>query len=106
MHPRTQTGADGENAHLLTREARMRPVPGDLLILKDAKTGAILRDGQILDVRGDDPMPSYIVRWSDSGNVEMYVADESAFVHHFERAGIDEFSLATGFASAPPGGSG
>lgn len=83
----------------------MRPVPGDLLILKDVKTGARLRDGQVLDVRGDDPMPSYIVRWSDTGNVELYFADERAFIHHVEHAGIDEFSLATGFASAPPEGS-
>jgi hypothetical protein len=83
----------------------MRPVPGDLLILKDVKTGVPLRDGLVLDVRGDDPTPSYIVRWSDTGNVEMYLADESAFIHHVERAGIDEFSLATGFSSAPPEGS-
>jgi len=79
----------------------MRPVPGDLLILKDVKTGEPLRDGRVLDVRGDEPMPNYIVRWSDTGNVEMYFADESAFIHHVERAGVHEFSLATGFASVP-----
>jgi hypothetical protein len=78
----------------------MRPVSGDLLILKDVKTGESLRDGQVLDVRGDEPMPNYIIRWSDTGNVELYLADEGAFIHHVERAGVDEFSLATGFASS------
>lgn len=81
----------------------MRPISGDLLILKDAATGALVRDGQILDVRGDDPTPIYLIQWSDTGNVEMYLADEGAFVHHFVRGGVEEFSLATGFASAPPG---
>ena len=82
----------------------MRPISGDLLILKDVTTGASVRDGQVLDVRGDDPAPIYLVRWSDTGNVEMYIADESAYVRHFERAGVEEFSLATGFASVPPEG--
>ena len=80
----------------------MRPMPGDLLILKDTQSGARLRDGRVIDVRGDDPAPIYVVQWSDSGDVEMYIADESAFIHHFERAGVDEFSLATGFSSTPP----
>jgi hypothetical protein len=77
----------------------MRPVSGDLLILRDAETGVTVRDGRILDVRGDEPMPSYVIQWSDTGDVEMYLADERAFVHHFERTGPVEFSLATGFAS-------
>jgi hypothetical protein len=81
----------------------MRPVTGDQLLLKDAKTGITMRDGQILDIRGDDATPSYIVRWSDTGDVEMYLADESAFIHHFKGAGVDEFSLATGFATSPTG---
>ncbi len=80
----------------------MRPISGDVLILKDPATGALVRDGLILDVRGDDRTPIYLIRCSDTGNVEMYIADESAFVHHFERAGVEEFSLATGFASEPP----
>ena len=82
----------------------MRPISGDLVILKDATTGAPVRDGQVLDVRGDDARPVYLVRWSDTGNVEMYIADESAVVHHFESALVEEFSLATGLASAPPEG--
>jgi Domain of unknown function (DUF1918) len=80
----------------------MQPIPGDLLILKDVETGARVRDGQVVDIRGDDPTPIYLIRWSDTGNVEMYIADESAFIHHFERQGVDEFSLATGFASTLP----
>ena len=80
----------------------MRPIPGDLLIIKDAETGTTVRDGQVLDIRGDDPTPVYVVQWSDTGNVEMYIADECAYVRHFEREGVDEFSLATGFATAPP----
>ena len=80
----------------------MRPVSGDLLILKDVETGATVREGRILDVRGDEPEPSYIIQWSDTGDVEMYIADERAFVHHFERDDVVEFSLATGFESTQP----
>ena len=79
----------------------MRAVTGDLLLLKDLKTGALVRDGRILDVRGDELSPSYLVRWSDTGDVELYIADESSYIHHFESGGSEEFSLATGFATAP-----
>ncbi len=83
----------------------MRPVTGDLLLLKDVDTGLTVRGGQVLDTRGDEARPVYVVRWSDTGEVEMYIADETAYIHHVERAGVDEFSLATGFGSTPPEGS-
>ena len=80
----------------------MRAVTGDLPVLKNVETGAPVRDGRVLDVRGDERSPIYLVRWSDTGDVELYLADECSDIHHFEGGGSEEFSLATGFTTEPP----
>jgi hypothetical protein len=38
---------------------------GDRLVVEGAKVDAPRREGEVLEVRGDDGSPPYVVRWSD-----------------------------------------
>ena len=43
----------------------MRAKPGDRIILAAPTIDGPLRDGEVVEVRGDDGEPPYLVRWSD-----------------------------------------
>lgn len=43
----------------------MRAQPGDRIVLAGGHVGEMVRDGEIIDVRGPDGAPPYMVRWSD-----------------------------------------
>lgn len=43
----------------------MRAQPGDHLVLAGGHVGEVVRDGEVLEVRGADGGPPYLVRWSD-----------------------------------------
>jgi hypothetical protein len=43
----------------------MRAKPGDRIILAAPITDGPLRDGEVLEARGDDGAPPYLIRWSD-----------------------------------------
>jgi hypothetical protein len=42
------------------------------------------RDGEILEVRGAEGAPPYLVRWSDTGHEGLYVPGPDAVIHHAE----------------------
>lgn len=42
--------------------------PGDRLVVHTRNEGHHPRDGEILEVRGPDGQPPYLVRWSDDGH--------------------------------------
>ena len=65
----------------------MRAQVGDRITLAAERVGQLTRDGTILEVRGDDGAPPYVVRWSDGrtgfvapgpGSVLRLVHDEDA----------------------------
>jgi len=39
------------------------------------------RDGEILEVRGPDGAPPYLVRWSDSGHEGLFFPGPDAVIH-------------------------
>ena len=42
------------------------------------------RDGEILEVRGAEGAPPYLVRWSDTGHEGLYFPGPDAVIHHSE----------------------
>jgi hypothetical protein len=43
----------------------MRATVGDRLVVESNKVDSPRREGEIVEVRGDDGGPPYLVRWSD-----------------------------------------
>ena len=46
----------------------MHAKPGDRIIIKGHHIGEPDRDGEVLEARGPDGGPPYLVRWGDSGH--------------------------------------
>jgi hypothetical protein len=44
------------------------------------------RDCEVLEVRGADGAPPYVVRWGDTGHQALLFPGSDAFVQHFEHA--------------------
>lgn len=64
----------------------MRASPGDRIIVESSQVGGLRKDGEILEVRGRDGGPPYLVRWSDSGHESLVFPGPDARVHHFEHS--------------------
>lgn len=60
--------------------------PGDRLVVRSSHVGAVARDGEIVEVRGPDGAPPYVVRWSDNDHQTLYFPGPDAYVQHFEHA--------------------
>jgi hypothetical protein len=56
---------------------------GDRLIVHDLHPSRAVRDGEILEVRGSDGSPPYLVRWSENGGAALVFAGPDAAVEHF-----------------------
>jgi hypothetical protein len=50
----------------------MKARPGDRIILAAATVDGAVRDGEVLETRGDDGAPPYLVRWSDGHEGLLY----------------------------------
>lgn len=46
----------------------MRATVGDRLVVTGHRVGEPDRDGEILEMHGEDGSPPYLVRWSDDGH--------------------------------------
>jgi hypothetical protein len=67
----------------------MRAKPGDRIILAAPVTDGPLRDGEVLEARGDDGAPPYLIRWSDGHEGLLYPGPGSVLritPHDVERA--------------------
>jgi hypothetical protein len=62
----------------------VRVQPGDRLVIRGHHVGESLRDGEILEVLGEDGGPPFLVRWTDDGHVSRVYPGSDAFVEHFE----------------------
>ena len=56
---------------------------GDRIVIKGHHIGEAQRDGEILEVRGVDQGPPYVVRWDD-GHEGLFFPGPDAYVQHFE----------------------
>lgn len=62
----------------------MKAAVGDRIIIKGHHIGEHERDGEILEVRGSDGEPPYVVRWDDDGHEGLFFPGPDASVEHFE----------------------
>lgn len=59
---------------------------GDRIMIKGHRVGEPERDGEILEVRGADGGPPYLVRWADSGHEALFFPGSDAALEHYEHA--------------------
>jgi hypothetical protein len=65
----------------------LKATPGDRLVIHAHHTGEPERDGEILEVLGEDGGPPYLVRWEDDGRVSRLYPGSDAYIQHFEHEG-------------------
>jgi hypothetical protein len=58
---------------------------GDRIVIKGHHVGEADRDCEVLEVRGRDGGPPYLVRWGDSGHEGLFFPGPDATVEHFEQ---------------------
>jgi hypothetical protein len=59
---------------------------GDRLVIKGHVVGEPDRDGEIIEVQGEDGGPPYLVRWGDDGHEGLLFPGSDARVEHFEHS--------------------
>ena len=64
----------------------MKANVGDKIVIKGHYVGEHDRDCVILDVRGKDGAPPYLVRWEDSDHETLFFPGSDAVVTHYEHA--------------------
>ena len=64
----------------------MHATVGDRLIVHGTHVDDVTRDGEIIEVRGKNGEPPYVVRWSDTGHEAFVFPGPDAVVHHYEHA--------------------
>ncbi|MGV3760183.1 MAG: DUF1918 domain-containing protein [Actinomycetota bacterium] len=57
---------------------------GDRIVIVGHKVGEHERDGEILEVRGEDGGPPFLVRWSDDGHEGLFFPGSDARIVHYE----------------------
>jgi len=62
----------------------MQASVGDRIVIRGHHIGEPDRDGEVLEVHGDDGGPPYRVRWEDSGNEALFFPGSDASVQHFD----------------------
>ena len=62
----------------------MHATEGDRLVVRSAHVDQAVRTGEILEVRGKDGAPPYLVRWSDGGHESLTFPGPDAYVEHVE----------------------
>ena len=59
----------------------MQAAVGDRLVVESSKVGSPRREGEIIEVRGQDGGPPYIVRWSDGHEGLSYPGPDAHVTH-------------------------
>jgi hypothetical protein len=55
---------------------------GERIVVRSRHQGEPDRDGEVLEVRGADGAPPYLVRWSQDGHTGLFFPGTDAFVVH------------------------
>jgi len=58
----------------------MRAQKGDRLVIRGHHVGDVDRDGEILEVQGEDGGPPYLVRWSDEEHAGLIFPGNDAVI--------------------------
>jgi hypothetical protein len=68
----------------MLKEETMQANVGDRIVIHGHRSGEPDRDGEVLEVRGADGTPPYLVRWGDSGHEAIFFPGSDATVQHFQ----------------------
>jgi hypothetical protein len=61
----------------------MRATAGDWIVVQSLHTGEVEREGQIVEVHGEDGAPPYVVRWTDDDHESlMFPGPDAHIVQH------------------------
>jgi hypothetical protein len=60
----------------------MQAKVGDRLVVKSRHVGEQARDGEIIEVHGEEGGPPYLVRWSDDGHEGLFFPGPDTIVEH------------------------
>ena len=63
----------------------MKAKVGDKIVVKGQRVGEPDRDAEVLEVRGADGGPPYLVRWSHDGHEGLFFPGSDASVVHYGR---------------------
>ena len=58
----------------------MRAAVGDRIVVRSTHVGEMPRDGEIVEVRGRDGQPPYVVRWSGDGHQALFFPGPDALI--------------------------
>ena len=64
----------------------MRATVGDRIVISGHRVGEPTRDCEVLEVRGADGAPPFVVRWGDNGHESLFFPGSDAAVEHYEHA--------------------
>ena len=83
-HPAQQpaTRSEGAGTPETKPKGRFKAEPGDRLVIHGHYQGQPERDAEIVEVRGPDGDPPFLVRWEDSGHETLIYPGSDVFVEH------------------------
>ena len=61
----------------------MKAAEGDRIVVRAHHVGEHDRDGEVLEVHGEDGGPPFLVRWSDDGHEGLFYPGTDAVVEHY-----------------------
>ena len=81
-----------------------RATVGDRMVVAGATLGAPVRDGEILEVRGQHGGPPYLVQWSDTGRESLFFPGPDSHVDHLgeDESAKQEVEFSSGVEPAHP----
>ena len=79
---------------------------GDRIVVAGAVLGAHVRDGEIIEVKGEQGGPPYVVRWFDSGRESLFFPGPDSHVDHLTHAAGGADTAAEPVATPAPAGGG
>jgi hypothetical protein len=65
----------------------MRAAVGDRIVIKGHRLGEPDRDCEVLEVRGADGGPPFVVRWEEDGHEALFFPGSDAAVQGYEAVG-------------------
>jgi hypothetical protein len=84
----------------MTARPGLRASPGDRLLIHGHQLGEPERDGEVLEAKGDDGGPPFLVRWEDDGRITTLYPSSDASIQHLAHERRDGRSARP---SPPPG---
>jgi len=64
----------------------MHAKAGDRIVIRHPQLGGAPRDGEIVETRGPDGTPPYVVRWEDDGHEALVFPGPDASIQHLGSA--------------------